>query len=216
MQVLASSLKTMPCDDRFAIAVLNLLPFLLKEKPHFLEGPGVYPSLSTKEGADGSAALFVTFAGLELEVMDLIAGFVQVMELYWVLNIKYDPRNKNTFGLIEHFCGLPASKSPSLLNKQVQDLEASVGVLNDIMDKLRNEKVKLVADNEKLMSENKTLWVKMVELEQYSRTDNVLCTQGQDCIAVIQTVGTETGCAVTSADFMPLPGSLLKFMSRHT
>ncbi|KAH6920425.1 hypothetical protein HPB50_028583 [Hyalomma asiaticum] len=103
MQVLASSLKTMPCEDRFAIAVLNLLPFLVKEKPHFLEGPGVYPSLSTKEDADGSAVLFVPFEGLELEVMDLIAGFVQVMELYWVLNIKYDPQNKNTFGLVEHF-----------------------------------------------------------------------------------------------------------------
>lgn len=48
--------------------------------------------------------------GLELEVLDSVAGFVLVMELYWVFSIKYDPQNKNTFGLVEHFCKLPAPK----------------------------------------------------------------------------------------------------------
>uniref|UniRef100_A0A131Z0N2 Uncharacterized protein n=1 Tax=Rhipicephalus appendiculatus TaxID=34631 RepID=A0A131Z0N2_RHIAP len=100
--------------DRFAIGVVELLAFLVKEKPHFLEGPGIYPSLITKD-IDGATVLCAVFEGLELEVVDSIAGFVLLLEMYWVFNIKYDQQNKNTFDLVEHFCELPASKAPSLV-----------------------------------------------------------------------------------------------------
>lgn len=87
--------------------MLNILLSCAKVLSLILQG--IYPPPSTKD-VDGSTDLCSVVEGLELEVLDSVAGFVLVMELYWVFSIKYDPRNKNTFGLVEHFCKLPASK----------------------------------------------------------------------------------------------------------
>lgn len=91
------------------------------------------------------------------------------------------------------------------LKKQVENLEASVGLLNDIIEKLREEKLQLAADNKRLASENKALSERMAEQEQYSRMNNVEvrgvpCTQGEDCITVLQTIGTKIGCPLTVTD----------------
>ncbi|KAH6923518.1 hypothetical protein HPB50_002140 [Hyalomma asiaticum] len=92
------------------------------------------------------------------------------------------------------------------LKKQVENLETSMGVSNDIIEKLRDENLKLTTDNKKLISESKALSVRVAELEQHSRMNNVEvrgvpCTQGEDCIAVMQTIGTKIGCLVTATDF---------------
>ncbi|KAH7981034.1 hypothetical protein HPB49_021048 [Dermacentor silvarum] len=47
----------------------------------------VYPALITKDTEDGTI-LFAAFEGLELEALDLIGGFVLLMEFYWVFNVK--------------------------------------------------------------------------------------------------------------------------------
>ncbi|KAH7954540.1 hypothetical protein HPB49_019569 [Dermacentor silvarum] len=98
---------------RFAVGVVEILAFLVKEKPHFLGRLDVYPALITKDTEDGTI-LFAAFEGLELEALDLIGGFVLLMELYWVFNVKYSHKNKNVFALVEHFCGLPSSRPATL------------------------------------------------------------------------------------------------------
>ncbi|KAH7986079.1 hypothetical protein HPB49_026129 [Dermacentor silvarum] len=100
-------------DRPLAVGVVEILAFLVKEKPHFLGRLDVYPALITKDTEDGTI-LFAAFEGLELEALDLIGGFVLLMELYWVFNVKYSHKNKNVFALVEHFCGLPSSRPATL------------------------------------------------------------------------------------------------------
>uniref|UniRef100_A0A224YST7 Uncharacterized protein n=1 Tax=Rhipicephalus zambeziensis TaxID=60191 RepID=A0A224YST7_9ACAR len=102
---------------RFAVGVIELLPLLVKEKPKFLSGPDIYPTLRF-EGTSRHEAEYVTvmFEAFNIDVVDLIAGMTAIMELYWVLDIKYSDNNKNTLALLEYFCDLPrAPKSPILL-----------------------------------------------------------------------------------------------------
>ncbi|KAH6920333.1 hypothetical protein HPB50_028679 [Hyalomma asiaticum] len=88
------------------------------------------------------------------------------------------------------------------LKKHVDSLESSVKFLNDLVDKLHSEKASLVAENKALISENYSLSRKVSELEQYSRMNNVEirgipCTQGEDCVAVLETVAHKIECPVT-------------------
>ncbi|XP_049522668.1 uncharacterized protein LOC125945136 [Dermacentor silvarum] len=78
---------------RFAVGVVEILAFLVKEKPHFLGRLDVYPALITKDTEDGTT-LFAAFEGLELEALDLIGGFVLLMELYWVFNFFYNSQDQ--------------------------------------------------------------------------------------------------------------------------
>lgn len=58
----------------------------------------------------------VVFEAFNIEVVDIIAGITAVMELYWVLDIKYADHNKNILALLEYFCDLPSvPKAPLLL-----------------------------------------------------------------------------------------------------
>lgn len=91
------------------------------------------------------------------------------------------------------------------LKKHVDSLESSVKFLNDLVDKLHGEKASLVAENKALKMENCSLSRRVSELDQYSRINNIEirgipCTQGEDCVAVLETVGRKIGCPVTSAD----------------
>uniref|UniRef100_G3ML60 Uncharacterized protein n=1 Tax=Amblyomma maculatum TaxID=34609 RepID=G3ML60_AMBMU len=100
----------------FAVAVLQLLPHLVKEQPNFLRGPDSYPSLVMNNKALIATEICTTFESYKVEVIDLISGTSALMELYWIMNIQYSSRNKNTFALMEHFCGLnSAARSPLVM-----------------------------------------------------------------------------------------------------
>lgn len=91
------------------------------------------------------------------------------------------------------------------LKKHVDSLESSLKILNDLVEKLHSEKASLVAENKALKSENCSLSRRVSELDQYSRINNIEirgipCTQGEDCVAVLETIGRRIGCPVTSTD----------------
>lgn len=91
------------------------------------------------------------------------------------------------------------------LRSEIDDLKQSMEILNGLVETLRSEKAVLAADNEKLMIENGLLSRKVEEIEQYSRINNVEikgipCTQGEDCVAILQKVGDTIGCPLMSSD----------------
>ncbi|XP_037504898.1 uncharacterized protein LOC119380160 [Rhipicephalus sanguineus] len=91
------------------------------------------------------------------------------------------------------------------LKKHVDSLESSLKFLNDLVDKLNSEKASLVAENKALKDENCSLSRKVSQLEQYSRMNNVEirgipCTQGEDCVAVVEKIAKIIACPVTPSD----------------
>ncbi|KAH7944425.1 hypothetical protein HPB52_019440 [Rhipicephalus sanguineus] len=69
---------------RFAVALIELLPLLLKEKPKFLRGPDIYPALRFEGTSIREAEeMTVVFEAFNIHVVDVIAGMTAIMELYW-------------------------------------------------------------------------------------------------------------------------------------
>ncbi|KAM7293393.1 uncharacterized protein ISCGN_026523 [Ixodes scapularis] len=104
--------------------MLQLLPMLVKEQPRFLKGPDIYPALRF-EGSKAHEAkdIFAVFEGLNVEVVDIIAGATTVMEIYWMFNIKHSSQSKNTLALLEHFCGLPSAPQTPLVIRAISAIE---------------------------------------------------------------------------------------------
>ncbi|XP_037518390.1 uncharacterized protein LOC119395182 [Rhipicephalus sanguineus] len=93
---------------RFAVGVIELLPLLVKEKPKFLSGPDIYPTLHFDATSILEAEyVTVSFEAFSMDVVDVIAGMSAIMELYWMLDVKCADSNKNTLALLEHFSDLP-------------------------------------------------------------------------------------------------------------
>lgn len=91
------------------------------------------------------------------------------------------------------------------LKKQVDELVSSLEHMNSLVEDLRSENASLVADNKALRSENSALTEKVADLEQYSRMNNVEikgvpCTQGEDCVAIMQTIGEKIECPLEPLD----------------
>lgn len=91
------------------------------------------------------------------------------------------------------------------LKKQVDELVSSLEHMNSLVENLRGENASLVAENKALKSENFVLTEKVADLEQYSRMNNVEvkgvpCTQGEDCIAIMQTIGEKIECPLEPLD----------------
>ncbi|XP_064463679.1 uncharacterized protein LOC135374673 [Ornithodoros turicata] len=97
---------------RFALGIIELLPLFVKEQPHFLNGPDIYPSLVVNEEDN---TMYAIFEDLKVEVFDTIGGVTHLIEVYWIFNIKYSQKNKNFFSLLEHFCDLKWSRPPAPL-----------------------------------------------------------------------------------------------------
>ncbi|XP_049515717.1 uncharacterized protein LOC125941891 isoform X2 [Dermacentor silvarum] len=111
---------------RFAVGVFELLPFLLKETPRFLQGPDTYPALSFKGACAATATdIIASFEGFQVEAVDIIAGMTALIELYWVFDVKYSNVSKKTFTVLEHFCGLPptSTKKMPLVIRLISSLE---------------------------------------------------------------------------------------------
>ncbi|KAH6945902.1 hypothetical protein HPB50_010556 [Hyalomma asiaticum] len=109
---------------RFAVGLIERLPLLVKEKPKFLSGPDIYPTLRF-EGTSIQEAEYitVTFEAFSIDVVDVIAGISALMELYWVLDIRYSESNKHTLALLEHFCDLPSAPKSTLLLRTISSIQ---------------------------------------------------------------------------------------------
>ncbi|XP_075736722.1 uncharacterized protein LOC142776636 [Rhipicephalus microplus] len=110
---------------RFAVALIELLPLLLKEKTKFLRGPDIYPALCFEGTSIREAEeMTVVFEAFNIHVVDVIAGMTAIMELYWVLDIMYSESNKNTLTLLEYFCGLPSVPRAPLLLRTISSIKS--------------------------------------------------------------------------------------------
>lgn len=97
---------------RFAVGVIELLPRLVKERPHFLDGPDVYPSLLLGgQKPEMARTIWAAFEDFQVEALDMTGALVHLVEVYWVFNVKYSPKNQNFFALLEHFFKLKSSKA---------------------------------------------------------------------------------------------------------
>ncbi|KAH7975841.1 hypothetical protein HPB52_006186 [Rhipicephalus sanguineus] len=66
-----------------------------------------YPTLHF-EGTSIREAEYITvmFEAFKIDIINMIVGMTAVMELYWILDIKYSDYNKNILAHLEYFCGL--------------------------------------------------------------------------------------------------------------
>ncbi|XP_077534787.1 uncharacterized protein LOC144146733 [Haemaphysalis longicornis] len=142
---------------RFAVGVIELLPGLIKERPHFLDGPvsnilsaehfrgpacrhsssvvtlpshrskaaswtqpsgqkirtlDVHPSLLLGgQKPEMARTIWAAFEDFQVEALDMTGALVHLVEIYWVFNVKYSPKNQNFFALLEHFFKLKSSKA---------------------------------------------------------------------------------------------------------
>lgn len=89
--------------------------------------------------------------------------------------------------------------------KDIEELQGSLAYLNETVEELKSENEKLKTANLALTARNVALEQKVSELEQYSRKNNVElkgvpCTQGEDCVAILQAVGSKIDCLVSRDD----------------
>ncbi|KAH6920411.1 hypothetical protein HPB50_028601 [Hyalomma asiaticum] len=91
------------------------------------------------------------------------------------------------------------------LKREVDSLSASVQHLNGLVEDLPSRNATLTDENKHLRSQNQSLTRKVEELEQYSRLGNVEirgvpCSQGEDCLEIVKSVGDKIGCPVLPND----------------
>lgn len=91
------------------------------------------------------------------------------------------------------------------LKKEIDSLNTSAEHLNGLVEELRSQNATLIVENKQLKSQNHSLTRKVEELEQYSRLGNVEikgipCSQGEDCVTIMQTLGNKINCPVSPSD----------------
>ncbi|XP_075732983.1 uncharacterized protein LOC142817632 [Rhipicephalus microplus] len=91
------------------------------------------------------------------------------------------------------------------LKREVDSLSSSVEHLNGLLEDMRCKNSALSDENTQLRSQNQSLTRRVEELEQYSRLSNVEikgipCTQGEDCVEILKTVGDKIGCPILPYD----------------
>lgn len=91
------------------------------------------------------------------------------------------------------------------LNSEVKGMNAGLKMLNDIVETVRTQQQELCSTNKALKNENETLKKKVADLEQYTRMNNVEIkgvpsSQGEDCVAIVQSIGNKIDCPVSGTD----------------
>lgn len=97
------------------------------------------------------------------------------------------------------------AKSVEALQKEVQEMQNSFTLFNELYETMKTQQETLVKENKELSRKNEQLTQRVCELEQYSRMNNVEIkgiptSQGEDCVAVLQKIGEKVGCTITSTD----------------
>lgn len=102
------------------------------------------------------------------------------------------------------------------LKKEIEELKTSLSFLNDTVEALKAEneglkqknktlKKKLKEKNNALKAQNDNLEKRLADMEQHSRKNNleikgVPCSQGEDCMSILQTIGSKIDCPITADD----------------
>lgn len=91
------------------------------------------------------------------------------------------------------------------LKKEVQEHGKSLAFFNQSVEELEAENKRLKEENCALMSKNAALEKRINDMEQYSRKNNIEIkgipfTKGEDCLAIVQTIGDKIGCLLTRSD----------------
>lgn len=84
-------------------------------------------------------------------------------------------------------------------------MDASLTLLNDIVEKVQRSQTNLLAENKALKLENEMLKNRIANQEQYPRINNVEikgvpCIQGKDCFAFVESIGQKISCPVDTDD----------------
>lgn len=100
---------------------------------------------------------------------------------------------------------LDAGVDPSASNNKISEMEDSMGLLNELVEGVRTKQVELLESNKALKLENAALKTRVSALERYSRINNVEVkgvpvTQGEDCVAIISSIGEQAKCPVSASD----------------
>lgn len=91
------------------------------------------------------------------------------------------------------------------IKTQLNELVASAEHMNGLVESLRKDNASLIAENKALKNQNVALSRKVAQMEQYSRINNVEIkgipvTEGEDCAAVMQTIGDTIDCKLSPTD----------------
>lgn len=89
-------------------------------------------------------------------------------------------------------------------NSEDKGMDASLQMLNGIVDASRTQQ-ELSSANKALKNESEALKKKVADLEQYTRLNNVEikgvpATQGDNCVAIMQSIGNKIDCPVSNTD----------------
>lgn len=97
------------------------------------------------------------------------------------------------------------AKSVEVLTKEVEEMRKSLSMFNELYEDMKGQQAALVKDNKELTKANQQLTLRVNELEQYSRNNNleikgVPPTQGECCTAILKQIGEKVGCPVSDSD----------------
>lgn len=79
----------------------------------------VYPSLFLGgQKPEMARTIWAAFEDFQVEALDMTGALVHLVEIYWVFNVKYSPKNQNFFALLENFFHLKSSQplTPSVIS----------------------------------------------------------------------------------------------------
>ncbi|XP_075740389.1 uncharacterized protein LOC142786565 [Rhipicephalus microplus] len=91
------------------------------------------------------------------------------------------------------------------INKQIGELVATAEYVNGVVESLQRDNASLIAENKALKAQNAALSLKVSQMEQYSRINNVEIkgipvTGGENCVAIMQAIGDKIDCKLAPTD----------------
>lgn len=97
------------------------------------------------------------------------------------------------------------AKSVETLTKEVEEMRKSLTMFNELYEKMKDDQATLAKNNKELTRANHELTMRVAELEQYSRNNNIEIkgvpqTQGESCTAILKQIGEKAGCPVSDSD----------------
>lgn len=97
------------------------------------------------------------------------------------------------------------AKEMQALREEVTTLKESLEMFNGLYETVKKKSEDLAKENKLLKDENQKIVKRMSDIEQYSRLNNVEVkgipsTQGEDCLAIVKSIGDKVGCPITASD----------------
>lgn len=97
------------------------------------------------------------------------------------------------------------AKEVEVLRKELGEMHESLKLFNGLYEEVKKSQELLQKENKELTKKNEQLTLRMSELEQHSRQNNieikgVPVTQAEDCLAILQQIGEKVECPISAAD----------------